>query len=930
MNLDIKVKINGVTQEEYEIDTVTDNLGMSSSLGCGGSANSNSTSKSKLGTSVDIEDIAGVRSQPYKTIDDPHKICQIIRNLIEDDIINKYENDTERNSALHIFLREQARKYHTMCAMSSLLYTYRLLCTDGEYVYDDRYETLLRTKAMRSQSGVLVIAVFTSPYPGIDLTKDPATWKKLMRREQTTEERNTDLSEFDIKNNKQLMKRAFIKYTENDTNNDTNEDTNNDTNEDTNNDTNEDDLYVKSGLFSCEYDCYYCPNEPGQPRSYVMKEPGVLRAYHNMYDPILQMHERMKAYFGQGQPIDKIELLVLGGTWSSYKKPYRDKFINSLYYAANTFFDNQDTMRPMLSLKEEQVINSSTKCRIIGLTLETRPDRITARELKIFRSYGVTRVQIGVQSTYDRILKRINRGCRNIDFLNAALLLKRSGFKYDIHIMFDLPQPLLEGVDEHKPQFEIDDIDLSVDMVMIDLKMIHLFIFHPDYQADQWKIYPCETMPWTVILSDYERGVYKPYADLNLTEEELYGRYPIIKDCNEIDLVEQSSADNVDVDTFVNGFMSFIKMYTIYEKADLEKRLNSKKGKIRRDAKLMQERGPITYNLLFLIIIYTKLHVKCWVRLNRVVRDIPEFYHRGGVQKSNMRQFLLDKMSKMGYKCKCMRCSEIKGNTFNDENVAFEIIEHTAQQGQDLELRYVTKDNNELLGFLRLRLDPYAGMDITGKYVNFNDHVNSAMIRELHVYGQVLATHNKVTSSTAPQHSGLGTLLLNHAFRISESRGFNKMSVIPGEGVKGYYSKFGFVDGEYFMVKNLYTDHTLNETTVVNTSITLKPIIQPLSQIKPTCDSEIELPLPMDSILSVCSDDETCEEINKIIIKKKSNRDQALMNELVTEFIEYAENDCENSTKIIYPIDFKRVLFVGLSSIWLYGIAHFIWDMNGN
>ena len=894
MDFNSRLKTDGINQEEYEIETVNNSFQGNSTCGTGVS----SGSSSDYNTIVDVEDM--VKSKPYKNIDDPGKICQIVCNLIEEDIINKYKDNSERNNALNSFLREQSRKYHTMCAMSSLLYTYRSMCYNKEYVYDSRYEKLLRTKAMRSESGVLVIAVFTSPYPGIDLTKDPQTWKTLMRREQTDEERIAEQSEFDIKNNEQLMKRTFSDYKQVDDEKD--EDDVEDV--DNNQYNNEDNMRVVSGKFSCEYNCYYCPNEPGQPRSYVMKEPGVLRAYHNMYDPILQMHERMKSYLGQGQPIAKIELLVLGGTWSSYKKPYRDKFITSLYYAANTFFDKDDTRRPMLSLEEEKLINSSTKCRIIGLTLETRPDRITKRELKIFRSYGVTRVQIGAQSTYDRILVRINRGCTNADYLRAALLLKRSGFKYDIHIMFDLPQPLLDGVDVHKTQFEKEDIDWSVDMVIVDLKMIHLFIFHPDYQADQWKIYPCETMPWTVILSDYERGVYKPYADLNLTEEEMYERYPVIKECDDIDIIEQSSADYIDEETFINGFMSFIKMYIKYEKEDLVNRLNHKRGKVRREAILMQEKGPITYNLLFLLIIYTKLHVKCWVRLNRVVRDIPEFYHRGGVQKSNMRQFLLDKMAKMGYKCKCKRCNQIKSDTFDGDNVQFRIIEYAAQKGQEFELQYLEKDTRELIGFLKLRLDSYAGMDETGKYVAFKDHVNSAMIRELHVYGQVLPTYNKATSSTVPQHSGLGTKLLNHAFRIASSNGFNNISVISGEGVKGYYRRFGFVDGESFMVKELDKGLLINTTAITPTNE----------------DNGIESPLPEDSIISVNMDG-----VGEYIILNvpKTNKEIIPIDELK----EQMQSEHRNSIRTIYPIDIKRVIFVGITALWLYGIAHYIKSM---
>ena len=127
----------------------------------------------------------------------------------------------------------------------------------------------------------------------------------------------------------------------------------------------------------------------------------------------------------------------MGGTWASYPVAYQEEFCRDLFYAANTFY--QRTKRARLSLLEEQQQNEAAVCKIIGLTLETRPDCIDIDELRRFRRYGCTRVQLGIQHTSDSILKQINRGCTTADAIRAIRLLKDSCYKIDIHLMPNLP-----------------------------------------------------------------------------------------------------------------------------------------------------------------------------------------------------------------------------------------------------------------------------------------------------------------------------------------------------------------------------------------------------------------------------------------------------------------------------------------------------------
>ena len=262
---------------------------------------------------------------------------------------------------------------------------------------------------------------------------------------------------------------------------------------------------VKTARFSCKHDCAYCPNEPAhegnnwvaQPRSYLYAEPAVLRANANDFDPIKQMNSRISSLINMGHIPDKLEIIVLGGTWSEYPRNYQDRFITDLYYAANSYFD---TNRPKLSLEEEIEINETAKIHIIGLTLETRPDTITLEEIANFRRYNCTRIQLGVQHTNNAVLKKIMRGHTIERAYEAIKLLKNNCYKVDIHIMPNLPAASYE----------------------IDKAMLEDVLYDERIQVDQYKIYPTAIVPYTRIKRWFEEGTYVPYDDLKL--------YQLIKD----------------------------------------------------------------------------------------------------------------------------------------------------------------------------------------------------------------------------------------------------------------------------------------------------------------------------------------------------------------------------------------------------------------
>jgi ELP3 family radical SAM enzyme/protein acetyltransferase len=272
------------------------------------------------------------------------------------------------------------------------------------------------------------------------------------------------------------------------------------------------DLIKKGG---CPMDCFYCPFEkdengvPTQPRSYLSSEPGNMRATQNKHHPVGQTLSRIFQLEATGHisanpnDISKIEGIISGGTFNFYPKDYIRWFTTCFYFACNNYYQFKDCNEiEMGTLEEEQHKNETTSLRVIGLTIETRPDYvapvdkknpdiINLDEVRFFRELGVTRVQIGFQHTDDAILKKVNRQCDQVQNKRGLRILKNNGIKSDIHIMFDLPGS--------SPEKDIECINTIVD--------------DPDYQADQWKLYPTETTPFTRIKKWRDEGKYKPYAE---------------------------------------------------------------------------------------------------------------------------------------------------------------------------------------------------------------------------------------------------------------------------------------------------------------------------------------------------------------------------------------------------------------------------------
>ena len=241
-----------------------------------------------------------------------------------------------------------------------------------------------------------------------------------------------------------------------------------------------------------------------QPRSYLSTEPAIIRANRNKFDAVLQIYDREQSLSNCGHIVDKIEIIVLGGTWDHYPLEYQNEFIRDIYYGVNTITNH----RNKLNLEEEIEMNETAKRKLIGLTLETRPDCINLKTIKKYRKFNVTRLQIGVQHIDNDVLKFIERGCYNEDTVESTYLWKQNGGKIDWHLMPDLPGSSFEkDLEMFKNIFGVSSIvEITKNYFIYDIK-------HPELQPDQFKIYPCQTTQWTKIHEWYNDGIYKPYSE---------------------------------------------------------------------------------------------------------------------------------------------------------------------------------------------------------------------------------------------------------------------------------------------------------------------------------------------------------------------------------------------------------------------------------
>ena len=259
--------------------------------------------------------------------------------------------------------------------------------------------------------------------------------------------------------------------------------------------------------YPCPGKCIFCPTDVRMPKSYLPDEPGAMRAVEHEFDPYAQVRSRIAQLESLGHPTDKIELLILGGTWSSYRRDYQEWFVARCFEAMNETHHGEhrdhredqkeisvDPVHSVVNLSEDHSINETTTHRNVGLVIETRPDEITPDEIRWLRHLGVTKVQMGAQSLDDHILEINKRGHTVERTRQAVSLLRAAGFKIVLHWM-----PNLLGA---TPESDREDFARLWN----------------DFCPDEIKIYPNQLLANAELYEYWQRGEFHPYTTEQLVD----------------------------------------------------------------------------------------------------------------------------------------------------------------------------------------------------------------------------------------------------------------------------------------------------------------------------------------------------------------------------------------------------------------------------
>ena len=527
---------------------------------------------------------------------------------------------------------------------------------------------------------------------------------------------------------------------------------------------------------SCDDDCSMCPNEckangaeQDIARSYLSSEGTFIRGKIQDFSVVEQTWRRLAELEVMGHPPDKLEFILLGGTFDCYPKEYRIQTSFDLFYACNTYrsvsikfqgehrqvlqewfltnpfagnlplskkltdilysvrprsiidFGSKTLKQVEQLLVSEQLANTKCRsCRAIGIVFETRPDRINRYSLTELRKLGCTRIQIGIQTDNDTVLAYNNRGHTVASSIKANREIRDNGFKIDGHVMPDLPGTTLD----------------------IEYAMVRNIFSGSTLQVDYCKLYPCLDLPFTKIRDMKKSGQWQPIAET---------RYP--------------------------EFLDFLA--------------------------------------------YTMSIVPPWTRINRVQRDFPEasesnkqLGYVSDTIRTNLQQIVTQHMEKKGLKCYDVRSREVRNAIIDTQliHAKLYIRVYRANEGTEFFLSVEIPngkqfDDTKLLGLCRMRIPDFEFSEkehIPFHYlpVYRNKKERIARIRELHVYGNIASLSRDGNS----QHRGIGTFLMKTAESISQLFDCTMATVISGVGVRDYYEHLGYsldTNEDQYMVKRI-------------------------------------------------------------------------------------------------------------------------------
>ncbi|MFX1364702.1 MAG: tRNA uridine(34) 5-carboxymethylaminomethyl modification radical SAM/GNAT enzyme Elp3 [Promethearchaeota archaeon] len=378
----------------------------------------------------------------------------------------------------------------------------------------------------------------------------------------------------------------------------------------------------------------------------------------------------------------------MGGTFLSIDSEYQKQFVKG---ALEGIIEQKTN-----TIEEAKILAEKAKRRVIGITVETRPDYCKETHIDNMLHFGTTRVEIGIQTIYNEIYDLIKRGHTTADSIESIRLAKDAGLKINAHIMPNLPGSNYS----------------------LDLKLFANLFSIPDYRPDMLKIYPTLVINGTELYDWWKSGKYMPYSDKELIE----------------------------------------------------------------------------------LIVKAKIDLPPYVRIQRIMRDIPATLIEAGCKNSNLRQLVQERLKETNQICKCIRCREygiskrkdiLNEDSFDD--IKLYRLDYDASLGKEIFLSYENKKEGYLIGYLRLRKpSEFAHRP------ELNDG-KTMIVREIKVVGELVPKDMKPNRYTQIQHRGYGKLLMENAEKISfKDFKMSKLAVISGLGAKDWFYDLGYKpDGVY-------------------------------------------------------------------------------------------------------------------------------------
>ena len=507
--------------------------------------------------------------------------------------------------------------------------------------------------------------------------------------------------------------------------------------------------------FPCPGECIFCPNDVRMPKSYLSDEPGAQRAEQNSFDPYLQTTSRLQAYYNNGHPVDKIEVIILGGTWSFYPETYQIWFVKRIFDALHDFgagvshvaeveaalwsgsqlHPDHNTMNVLLQGADlaqsyNQVVQTIYRDEM-RRSREVADDVTRGRERSLVDEYATWDELAEVHRTNetaacrcvglvvetrpdhineDEVLRIRRLGCTKVQIgfqsLNDDVLrLNRRGHtvaatRRAVRLLrqagFKIHAHWMPNLYGSSPADDVADYARMFD--------------DPDFRPDELKIYPCSLIESAELMRYYQAGTWRPYS-----HDELLG---VLTECF--------------------------------------------------------------------------LRTPEYCRLTRVVRDIPGTDIVDGNKLTNFRQVVESVLAARGQQSADIRAREVRHRRVDPDALQLDELRYNTGASDEIFLQYID-EHRSIAGFLRLSLPTLP--PLTGELAG------AAIIREVHVYGQSVEIGEAAHGNA--QHAGLGTQLMERAAEIAAARGYGRLAVISAIGTRGYYRKRGFADGDLYQARNI-------------------------------------------------------------------------------------------------------------------------------